>query len=66
MKAKDVVKGGRYMAKVSGNVVPVTVLYEDTRVDFKGRTKREWRCINEVTRRAITVRSAQRFRGMAR
>lgn len=47
MKASEITVGQVYLAKVSGKVVPVRVL---------------WRCRNELTGREITVRSCQRFR----
>lgn len=57
MKKADVVIGGRYLAKVSGTVVPVRVKAEHS---LGG-----WLCTNEQTGRSIRVKSAQRFRGVA-
>ena len=57
MKKADVVIGGRYLAKVSGTVVPVRVKAEHS---LGG-----WLCTNEKTGRSIRVKSAQRFRSVA-
>ena len=57
MKKAEVVIGGRYLAKVSGSVVPVRVLAEHS---LGG-----WLCKNENSGRSIRVKSAQRFRGVA-
>lgn len=55
MKKAEVKIGGRYLAKVSGGVVPVRVIAESR---YGG-----WDCVNERTGRSIRVKSAQRFRG---
>lgn len=55
MRKKDVRVGDTYHAKVSGVVVPVTIL----RVSLLGG----WEARNERTGRAIWIRSAQRLRG---
>lgn len=57
MRKAEVEIGGRYLAKVSGNVVPVEVIA----VHHLGG----WLCKNTQTGRTIRVKSAQRFRGVA-
>jgi len=54
MKKKDVVVGRTYMAKVSGQVVPVHLIAESP---YGG-----WNGVNEATGRAVHVRSAARLR----
>ncbi len=60
MKAKDIVVGRTYTAKVSGKVVPVKVLS----MDDGGRIR--WECENTLTKRRIVVKSPQRFRAEVR
>jgi hypothetical protein len=63
MKLKDVQVGGRYRAKVSGQLVTVRVV--DLRETFAfrgGRSKTVIEAVNEATGRRITLRSAQRLR----
>lgn len=64
MKAAEIQVGGKYFAKVSGNVVGVQVLRQRTQTGY-GRTndRTVWDCRNMITGREITVKSAQRFRG---
>ena len=54
MKKKDVVIGGKYTAKVSGNIVPV-------RIDEEAWPK-GWHATNMETKRKIRIKSAQRLR----
>jgi hypothetical protein len=54
MKKKDVVIGGRYVAKVSGRLVPVRIISESP---YGG-----WNAINEITYRAVRIKSPQRLR----
>jgi len=62
MRAREIEVGGRYVAKVSGQLTVVRVISSTT----SGRTGRQtWTCENEKTGRRIVVRSAQRFRGAA-
>ena len=58
MLKKDIVVGKTYWAKVSNNVVPVTIIREMT---FQGRTR--WLARNTKTNREIYIRSAARLRG---
>ena len=66
MKLAEVVVGGRYTAKVSGNlqVVRVTELKEVPPVSWSSRSA--WRtlicAVNEATGRKITIRLPQRLR----
>lgn len=73
MKKNEVVVGETYLARVSGRLVPVRVdrarvVSTHHRNRFSGLTdQRErtlWDCTNTRTGREITVRSAQRFRGV--
>jgi hypothetical protein len=57
MKSRDVTLGGRYRAKVSGQIVVVRILAVNR---YGG-----WDGINEATGRAVRIRSAQRLRGPA-
>jgi len=54
MKKSDVQIGHTYLAKVSGQVVPVKILSESP---YKG-----WVARNEKTGREVRIRSAQRLR----
>jgi hypothetical protein len=54
MRKPDVQIGSTYVAKVSGNLVPVTILRESP---YGG-----WLARNDATRREIRVRSAARLR----
>lgn len=54
MKKSDVKIGGRYEAKVSGQIVPIIIRSEHQR---KG-----WNAINQKTGRFIHIKSAQRLR----
>lgn len=61
MRKAEIVLGGRYLAKVSGQVVVVRVF--EIR---KGRQGQDgYRCVNHKTGRKIYVKSAARFRGVA-
>ena len=55
MKKADVSIGGRYFAKVSGNVVTVRIHSES---QYGG-----WNATNTATGREVRIRSAQRLRG---
>ena len=55
MKKSDVQIGHTYLAKVSGQVVPVKILGESP---YKG-----WIARNEKTGREVRIKSAQRLRG---
>ena len=54
MKKNEVVIGGRYLAKVSGRVVPVRITGESP---YGG-----WDAVSEETRRAVRIKSPQRLR----
>ena len=54
MKKNEVVIGGRYLAKVSGRVVPVRITGESP---YGG-----WDAVSEETHRAVRIRGAQRLR----
>jgi hypothetical protein len=54
MKKNEVVIGGRYLAKVSGRVVPVRITGESR---YGG-----WEAVNAETHRAVRIRGAQRLR----
>lgn len=62
MKAKEIEVGQEYVAKVSGNLVPVKVLKIVDGYDLAGRSRIQYRCRNKRTGREILVRSPQRFR----
>ena len=63
MKAKEIEIGGRYIAKVSGKLVPVRVMSITKRSQFgSGRTGTRYLCQNEKTGRTIEVGSPMRFR----
>ena len=57
MLKKDVQVGKRYIAKVSGTVVPVYIVSESPHGG--------WNAINSVTRRDVRIKSAARLRGLA-
>ena len=57
MKKNKVVIGGRYLAKVSGRVVPVRITGESP---YGG-----WDAINTKTNRPVRIKSPQRLRGPA-
>lgn len=66
MKLKDVEVGGRYLAKVSGQLVTVRVTELKEVPAFAGdRWKIIIHAVNEATGRRITVRSPQRLRPIA-
>ena len=54
MKKADVKIGGRYIAKVSGSIVPVRI---DSESSHGG-----WNATNTKTGRAVRIKSAQRLR----
>jgi len=54
MKKNEVVVGGRYLAKVSGRVVPVRITGESR---YGG-----WEAVNAETNRAVRIKSPQRLR----
>ena len=54
MKKNEVVIGGRYLAKVSGRVVPVRITGQSP---YGG-----WDAVSEETRRAVRIKSPQRLR----
>jgi hypothetical protein len=54
MKKNEVVIGGRYLAKVSGRVVPVRITGQSP---YGG-----WDAVNAETHRAVRIRGAQRLR----
>lgn len=66
MKANQIQVGHTYVAKVSGSLVPVTVLeiVEDFN-PFTDKRQIRYRCRNKRTGREILVRSPQRFRSEA-
>ena len=67
MKAKDIVVGGRYFAKVGGNVVTVRVDDIEKAGDRLGvhgvKRRTRYHVTNLRTRRELTFCSAARFRG---
>lgn len=68
MKASEIEIGGRYVAKVSGDLVTLQVT--GIFVYRVGRGSREqfrdgWSCLNTFTGRTIRVKSPQRFRSEA-
>jgi len=70
MKATEIEVGGRYIVRVSKRLTVVEVLairsvYSGRRTGHGGRDRRVYDCRNLVTRRAIVVKSAQRFRAVA-
>lgn len=65
MKASEITRGGVYIARVSGQVVPVRVeaIREATIAgwDYKDRLQTVYDVTNLTTGRKTTFRSAQRF-----
>jgi hypothetical protein len=61
MRAKDVMIGGRYLAKVSGRIVVVRV--DQIRDGLSGRKRYD--VTNMATGRTTSFRSALRFRHVA-
>ena len=63
MKAKQIEKGCKYWAKVSGRIVPVRVLDIYSQWDtFRDCSTIRYKVRNEKTGRIVTFRSAQKFR----
>ena len=71
MKASEVKVGEAYIAKVSGKLVPVKLLAISEVTKWAGRTLAGdskyrqaplYECINLVTRRILSFRSAAKFR----
>lgn len=63
MKQAQIIIGGRYQAKVSGQLTTVRVVKEQENL----RTGRKfWDCVNEATGRAVRVNGAARFRKEAK
>ena len=58
MKKHEVKVGAKYLAKVSGKVVPVRIMG----TSGHGR----WDAVNEATGKAVRIKSAQRLRGEAK
>jgi len=56
MKKKDVMIGGRYLVKVSGRLVPVRIISVSP---YGG-----WNAVNEITRRAVRIKSPLRLRSL--
>lgn len=71
MKASEITVGNTYIAKVSGNLVPVRVddIQADAVVGYRGqgKTKRgtRYHVTNLKTKRSLTFRSAAKFRMVA-
>ena len=63
MKQKDVVIGGRYLAKVSGRlrVVRITEI-QNSYSPATGHGRTTFAAVNEATGRQVTIRSALRLR----
>jgi hypothetical protein len=57
MKSRDVKVGHTYLAKVSGNVVPVRIV--------SAHPAKGWHGVNTATGRAVRIVSPQRLRGEA-
>jgi hypothetical protein len=65
MKANQIEVGGRYFAKISGNIVTIRVLQVDEMVQpWSGRQVTKYRCLNERTNRVVLL-SLMRLRGVA-
>jgi hypothetical protein len=63
MKLKDIEIGGRYLAKVSGQLVTVRVTeLKEVPAFASDRWKTIIYAVNEATGRHITIRSPQRLR----
>jgi len=63
MKLKDIEVGGRYLAKVSGQLVTVRVTeLKEVPAFASDRWKTIIYAVNEATSRRITIRSPQRLR----
>lgn len=56
MRKADIVKGGRYTAKISGKLTTVKILGENR---FGG-----WNATNEETGRLVRIKSAQKLRSV--
>ena len=65
MTAKQIIEGGRYLAKVSGHLTVVRVVKIVRRPDYRGNLRTAYQCCNERTGREIWGRSPQRFRAPA-
>lgn len=65
MKAKDIKIGGKYTAKVAGNITTVRVDTIRESFGYGGRSTTVYDVTNLRTGRKIVVRSPQRFRGPA-
>ena len=67
MRAKDVVIGEAYIAKVSGRLVAVRIAREaNDRQDRRGRwLSGGWHAINTETGRDVRIRTAGKLRGPA-
>lgn len=64
MLLKDIKVGGRYVAKVNGQIVTVRVLGTIELVGYT-RWATHWRVLNESTGRECRFKSVQRFRSPA-
>jgi hypothetical protein len=63
MKLNEVEIGGRYLAKVSGQVAVVRITsIDEAPASCYSRRKTRIQAVNERTGRAITIRSPQRLR----
>lgn len=68
MKTKDIVVGGKYIAKVSGRLTTVRVLNVREVTTYSGASTRDRKCfdvVNMATGRKTTFRSAAKFRSIA-
>lgn len=67
MRQSEVTVGETYLARVSGEIVPVKVTRQSYRHGsgrYGGGLRAAWEAVNQVTGRSITIRSAQRLRPM--
>ena len=62
MKKKQIEVGKIYAMRVSGNVVPVTVVGIRTVSGYNGRGKTIYACVNQKTGRDCKAESAAKFR----
>ncbi len=62
MKKAEIQIGGIYLAKVSGQVVPVRVTKERDTYSYNGNYRMTWEATNLRTGRTVRIKSAQRFR----
>jgi hypothetical protein len=64
MKASELTIGKQYGITRNGATVPVILKEIKEYTPFTGRTVKRFICLNTITNRLITVKSAARFRSL--